>query len=88
MRQGSEKFYPGLLSQEQKELRVSTSLELHDRASSDSVSLRSLITRDKFLVCGYDPEKKMQNSDQNRQEQTSTSIETKCENYVDRFYRY
>jgi hypothetical protein len=36
MRQGTEKFFPGLLSQEQKELRVSTWLELLDRSNSDS----------------------------------------------------
>jgi hypothetical protein len=58
----SAKFLPRLLSQEQKEIRLSITLELRDRANSDSVFLRSLITGDESSVYGYDPEMKMQSS--------------------------
>jgi hypothetical protein len=60
MRRASAKFGPRLLSQEQKELRLSISLEMRDCASSDSGFLRSLITGDESWVYGYDPETKMQ----------------------------
>jgi hypothetical protein len=60
MRRVSAKFVPRHLPQEQKEFRLSISLELRDRASSDF--LRSLITGDEPWVYGYDPETKMQSS--------------------------
>jgi transposase len=60
MRRVSANFVPRLLSQEQKERRRSISLELRDRANSDSGSLRSLITGDESWVYGYDSELKMQ----------------------------
>jgi hypothetical protein len=62
MRRVSAKFVPRLLSQEQKELRPSILLELHDRANLYSGFLRSLITGDESWVYGYDPEIKMQSS--------------------------
>jgi hypothetical protein len=62
MRRVSVKFVSRLLSQEQKELRLSISLELRDRANSDSRFLQSLITGDESWVYGYDPETKLQSS--------------------------
>jgi histone-lysine N-methyltransferase SETMAR len=62
MRRVSAKFVPRLLSQEQKELRLSISFELLDRANSDSGFLRSLITGEESWVYGYEPETKMQSS--------------------------
>jgi hypothetical protein len=58
----SAKFVPHLLSQEQKDFRLSISLLLPDRANSCSGFLRSLITGGESWVYGYDPEKKMQSS--------------------------
>lgn len=89
MRQVNAEFVQSLLSQEQKEPRLSTLLELHDRANSDGVFFsRSLIIRDESSVYGYDPETKMQNSHRNRYEQGNTSIKIKCESYADCFLRY
>jgi histone-lysine N-methyltransferase SETMAR len=62
MRRVSAKFVPRLLPQEQKELRLSISLELRNRANSDSGILRSLITGDESCVYGYDLVTKMQSS--------------------------
>jgi hypothetical protein len=56
------KFVPRFLPQEQKEPRLSISLKLRDRASSDSGFLPNLITGDESWVYGYDPETKMQRS--------------------------
>lgn len=56
----SSKFVPHLSSQEQNELRLTTSFGLRDRANSDSGFLRSLITGDESSIYGYDPEKKTQ----------------------------
>jgi hypothetical protein len=44
MRRVSTKFFPRLLQQEQKQLRLSMSLKLRDRANADSGFLRNLIT--------------------------------------------
>jgi hypothetical protein len=61
MRRVNAKFVPRLLSQEQKELRLSISLELRVLANSDSVLiLRSLMTGDESWVYDYNLEKKMQ----------------------------
>ena len=47
---------------EQKQQHVSISLELHDRATSDSSFLGNVITADETWVCGYDPETRVQSS--------------------------
>jgi hypothetical protein len=66
------------------ELRLSISLELHDRANSESFFLRSLITGDESWVYGYDPETKMRSSHW----KTPNSPRTKKARHVDRFLRY
>jgi hypothetical protein len=71
MRRVSAKFVPRLLSQEQKEFRLSISLELHNRANSNSGFLRSLITGDESWVYGYDPETKMESSHWNSNQSKS-----------------
>jgi hypothetical protein len=50
MRRVNVKFVPRLLSQEQKQTRLSIAMELRDHANSHSDFLRSLITGDGFLV--------------------------------------
>jgi hypothetical protein len=84
MRRVSEKFVPRLLSKEQKELRLSISLELRDHAHSDSGFLRSPITGDESWIHGYDPETKMQSSHW----KTPNSPRAKKARYVDCFLRY
>ena len=56
MRRVSVKFVPCVLTVEQKQQCLSISLELHDRAASDSSFLENVITGDETWVCGYDPE--------------------------------
>ena len=46
MRPVSAKFVPRVLTVEQKQQRLSVSLELRDRAASDSSFLRNVITGD------------------------------------------
>jgi hypothetical protein len=56
------KFVPLLLSQEQKEIRSSISLQLYDLGNFDSYSLRSLITDREYSIFCYEPEIIMQSS--------------------------
>ena len=58
----SAKFVPRVLTVEQKQQRLSISLELHDRAASDSSFLGHAITRDETWIYGYDPETRVQSS--------------------------
>jgi len=64
MRRVSAKFVPRVLTVEQKQKRSSISLELRDRAASDSSFLGNVITGDETWVYsyGYDPETRVQSS--------------------------
>ena len=62
MRRVSVKFVPRVLTVERKQQRLSISLELRDRAASDSSFLGNVITGDEIWVCGYDPETRVLSS--------------------------
>ena len=62
MRRVSAKFVPRVLTVEQKQQLWSISLELRDRAASDSSFLGNVITGDETWVCGYGPETRVQSS--------------------------
>jgi hypothetical protein len=87
MRRVNAKFVPRFLQQEQKEFRLSISLELRDHASLDSGFLRSLITAVESWVWNENAEFSRENAELAVSKE-STSIEIKCESYVDRFLRY
>ena len=61
-RRVSAKFVPRVLTVEQKQQRLSISLELRDRAGSDSSFLGNVIKADETWVYGYDPETRVQSS--------------------------
>jgi len=61
MRQVSAKFVPRVLMVEQKQQRLSISLELRDSATSDSSFLGNIVG-DETWVYGYDPETRVQSS--------------------------
>jgi hypothetical protein len=56
----SAKFVPRVLTFEQKQQRLSISLELRDRAALDSSFLGKVITGGETCVYGYDPETRVQ----------------------------
>ena len=62
MRWVSAKFVPCVLTVKQKQQRLSISLELGDRAASDSSFLGNVITGDETWVYGCDPETRVQSS--------------------------
>jgi hypothetical protein len=62
MRRVGAKFVPLLLSQDQKKIRLSISLDLRDLANFYSNSLRSLITEDEYSLYSYEPQTIMQSS--------------------------
>jgi histone-lysine N-methyltransferase SETMAR len=62
MKRVSAKFIPRILTPEQKEQRLSISLELRDRVTSDPNLFQNLITGDESWMYGYDPETKAQSS--------------------------
>jgi len=62
MRRVSAKFVPRVLTVEQRQRRLSISLELRDRAASDCSFLGNVITGDETWVYGYDPETRVQSS--------------------------
>jgi histone-lysine N-methyltransferase SETMAR len=62
MNRVSAKFVPRILTPEQKEQRLSISLELRDLVTSDPNFFQNLITGDESWVYGYDPETKVQSS--------------------------
>jgi len=62
MRRVSAKFVPRVLTVEQKQQRLSISLELRDRAASDSSFLGSVVMGVETWVYGYDPETRVQSS--------------------------
>jgi len=62
IRRVSAKFVPRVLTVEQNQQRLSISLELRDRADSDSSFLGNVITGDETWVYGYDPKTRVQSS--------------------------
>ena len=58
----SAKFVPRVLTVEQKQQRLSISLELRDHATSDSSFSRNVIMGNETWVYGYDPETRFQSS--------------------------
>ena len=56
------KFVPRLLTEEQKQNRVTVSEELLDRSNNDENFLKNVITGDETWVYGYDVETKVQSS--------------------------
>jgi hypothetical protein len=62
MRLVKAKFVPRVLTVEQKQQRLSISLELRDCAASDSSFLGNVATGDDTWVNGYDPETRVQSS--------------------------
>jgi len=58
----SAKFVPRVLAVEQKQKRLSISLELRDHAASDSSFLGNAIMGDETWVYGYDPETRVQSA--------------------------
>ena len=62
MRRVSAKFVPRVLTVEQKQQRLSISLELCDCATSDSSFLGNVSMGDETWVYGYDPATRVQSS--------------------------
>ena len=58
----SAKFVLRVLTVEEKQQRLSISLELRGRAASDSSFLGNIVTGDETWVYGYDPETMVQSS--------------------------
>jgi len=61
--QVSAKFFSTCLDGRQRQQFLSISLELRDRAASDSSFLGNVITGDETCVYGYDPETRFQSSE-------------------------
>jgi hypothetical protein len=68
-RLNATKFVPRLLSNDQKEYRISICTELKEQAEHDSNFVSNIITDNESWVFGYDAETKQQSS----QWKTSTS---------------
>ena len=62
MHRVAAKFVPRLLTEEQKQNRVTVSQELLDRSNTDENFLKNVITCDGTCVYGYDVETKVQSS--------------------------
>ena len=62
MRHVAAKFVPRLLTDAQKEYRVTVSQERFDRSNADENFLKNVITRDETWLYGYDVETKVQSS--------------------------
>ena len=62
MRRVSAKFVPRVSTVEEKQQCLSISLELCNRAASDSSFLGNVITGDETWVYGYDSETRVQSS--------------------------
>ena len=60
MRRDAAKFVARLLTEAQKENRVTVSQELFDRSNADENFLKNVITGDETWVYGYDVETKVQ----------------------------
>src|SRR5215469_1101978 len=62
MHRVSAKFVPRLLTEEQKQNRVTASQELLDRSNTDENFLKNVITSDETWVYGYDVQTNVQSS--------------------------
>jgi len=62
MHRVAAKFVPRLLTEEQKQNRVTVSQELLNRSNTDKNFLKNVITGDETWVYGYDVETKVQSS--------------------------
>ena len=62
LRRMSAKFFPKLLTEQQKELRKEISEDMLDLANHDPEFIKTIITGDETWVHGYDPETKFQSS--------------------------
>jgi len=62
MHRVAAKFVPSLLTEEQKQNRVTVSQELLDRSNTDENVLKNAITGDETWVYGYDVETNVQSS--------------------------
>jgi len=62
MHRVAAKFVPRLLTEEQKQNRVTVSQELLGRSNTDENFLKNVITGDETWVYGYDVETKVQSS--------------------------
>ena len=62
MRRVTAKFVPRLLTDAQKENRVTVTQEMFDRSNTDENFLKNVITGDETWVYGYDVETKVQSS--------------------------
>ena len=56
------KFVPRLLTEEQKQNRITVSQELLDHSNTDENFLKNVMTGDETWVYGYDVETKVQSS--------------------------
>jgi hypothetical protein len=62
MHRVAAEFVPRLLTEEQKQNRITVSQELLDRSNTDENFLKNVITGDETWVYGYDVETKVQSS--------------------------
>jgi len=92
MRGISAGFVPGLLSDDQKILRVSVCRELKQQARDDPHFISNIITGDETCVYSYDPETKQLSSQWNLAKsprpEKSLSISQQCQVHFDRFFRH
>jgi len=90
MRRVAAKFVPRLLTDAQKENRVTVSQELFDHSNADENFLKNVILGDETWVYGYDVETKDQSSQWmgklSPRSKKSTSGSLKCEGEVDSFF--
>jgi len=84
MRRVAAKFVPRLLTQDQKDTRLTLCQELENQIESDPNFLSEVITGDESWCYGYDPETKQASSQWKTPTSTETEIsktsEVKCEN--------
>ena len=90
MRRVAAKFVPRLLTDAQKENRVTVSQKLFDRSNADENFLKNVITDDETWVYGYDVETKVWSSQWMGKlspgPKRSTSESLKCEGDVHCFF--
>ena len=90
MHRVATKFVPRLLTEEQKQNRVTVSQELLDRLNTDENFLKNVITGDEMCVYSYDVETKLQSSQWVGKflprPKKSMSVSHKCEGDVDSLF--
>jgi hypothetical protein len=62
MRRTAVKFVPRLLTNDQKQQRVSVCHKLREKANEDPTIISRITTGDESWIYGYDPETKQQSS--------------------------